>query len=125
MMSLKDRVKRIRNRRSTVTLPPLTAPIVRATDPETSHQAAAQLTTQRSHAERLLEAFQKFPEGLTAEEAAEVAGIDPWAASKRVSDLRRRWVIAAKHNPPGQPVTRIGRSGRPATVYVPWEPVAA
>lgn len=131
-MSLKDRLQQWKARKAadptfvpTVKLDvaprfTFTAPLARSTDPETSHTAVALLTTRQSHAERLLEAFRANPGGLTAEEAADVAGIDPWAASKRVSDLRRAWEIQAKHEPPGKPVTRIGRSGRPATVYIPF-----
>lgn len=61
----------------------------RRTDPQTSKDAAARVTTAASHRTSLLAAYAKAPEGLTAEEAADAAGIDRWAASKRVSDLLR------------------------------------
>jgi len=82
----------------------------RRTDPDTSHAAAQRVSTAASNCAALLRAFRAAPAGLTAEEAAAVAGIDPWAASKRVSDLVREELVSDT----GQ--RRPGRSGRPQRV---------
>jgi hypothetical protein len=54
-------------------------------DPDTSHDAASKLSDQTTMMRTLLIAFTDGP--LTAEEAADWCGYDPWASSKRVSDL--------------------------------------
>jgi hypothetical protein len=81
--------------------------LARLTDPETSHAAAKALGGGAETMRRtLLSVFAGGGSGLTAEEAAGATGIDPWQASKRVSDL-----LAAKLiEPTGR--TRRGTSGR-------------
>lgn len=85
----------------------------RLSDPHTSHAAAGSVTTAYALRERLLTAFRGRPGGLTAEEAAALAGIDPWAASKRVSDLVRDELLIDSGR------TRTGRSGRAQRVLLP------
>lgn len=78
----------------------------RTTDPETSRMAADQLKPGRMLT-RLYAVYAEHPEGLTAEEAAELAGYTAEdGAWKRVSDLSRQGLVY----PTGE--MRPGRSGR-------------
>jgi hypothetical protein len=86
----------------------------RGSDPDTSRDAAAQVTTLNGHCEALLRVYPDWV-GLTAEEAAGHAGINPWAASKRVSDLRRMGLIEPLVLD-GKTVTRKNSSNRQAEV---------
>lgn len=76
--------------------------LVRMSDPETSHQAAR--GDRVASRVRLLRAF--YGVNLTSEEAAHRSGLDPWQASKRVSDLLRLGYVV----PTGE--LRTGSSGR-------------
>lgn len=81
----------------------------RRTDPETSH-AAAQLVKARATSARvlLLAAFysERFTDGLTDEEAAEIAGVSLRSEyATRCSELRRGGMIAVTGT------TRTGASG--------------
>jgi hypothetical protein len=73
----------------------------RASDPETSHRAAARLRPQSAKA-RLLEVYGVLDPNedgmvqerwLTDEQAAELAGMELYAATKRCADLRRDGLI--------------------------------
>ena len=81
----------------------------RTTDPATSKAAAASVDAQPM-IDVLATLYERYSRigfgGMTAEEAADAAGFDPWAVSKRVSDLIRQGIIA----PTGR--TRPGSSGR-------------
>ena len=67
----------------------------RATDPDTSHEAAARVSNAAAMKRRLLAVFQAAPGGLSAEAACEAAGYTPAdGAWKRVSDLERDGLIA-------------------------------
>lgn len=82
--------------------------LARRSDPGTSKAAARDLERESMLA-ALLKEFARAD--LTAEEAAQRARLDPWASSKRVSDL-----LNAGHIEPiivdGEPLTRKGSSGR-------------
>lgn len=82
--------------------------LARRGDPGTS-KAAARNLERESMLAALLTQFARAD--LTAEEAAQRASLDPWASSKRVSDL-----LNAGHIEPilvdGEPMTRAGSSGR-------------
>ena len=83
-------------------------------DPDTSHAAAASLGTSRqTMARQLLAAFAQSP--MTAEEASEACGYTAWAGRKRVTDLKQADLIDIL-TIDGQPVTRMGDSGRRAQV---------
>jgi hypothetical protein len=84
-----------------------TTPSARATDPATSHAAAASMREEsKGLRAELLAVYQGRPTGLTMDEAAELAGIPTWAASKRISELRAAGMIVDTG------LTRPGRSGR-------------
>lgn len=82
--------------------------LARNSDPSTSKQAAAFLTRE-TMLRSLLQEFARAD--LTSEEAAARCNLDPWAVSKRVSDL-----LNAGHIEPvyehGEVITRPGSSGR-------------
>ena len=83
-------------------------------DPETSFSAAESLGESRSTmALRLLQAYSLRP--LTAEEASEVCGYTAWAGRKRVTDLKNADLLTVL-TVNGEPLTRIGASGRRAQV---------
>ena len=68
----------------------MTTPIARPTDPETSHEAAESITDsgrRQSLAAQLLRVIKAQP-GLTGGEISEVSGIERWAVTKRLSDLK-------------------------------------
>jgi hypothetical protein len=90
-------------------------PHARNADPETSHAAAAQITSFHSHCAALLRAYATSACGMTAEEAGARAHLDAWAASKRNSDLRRMGLIETVVIN-GQPLTRSNSSNRRAQV---------
>lgn len=79
----------------------------RTTDPRTSHAAARRLARRVTMLRRLLTEFARFPDGLTAEEAATFAGYTADdGAWKRVSDLALAgWIEDTGRN-------RIASSGR-------------
>ena len=87
-------------------------PNVRATDPATSHDAAAsiqtQLPTQRAQVLCLVAAH---PEGVTAYEASHLLMRQQSVMSKRLSELHHSGLVEAL------PRTRRGGSGRKLTVY--------
>lgn len=82
--------------------------LARRSDPATS-KAAARNVERESMLRALLMEFARAD--LTAEEAAARAGMDAWAASKRVSDLLNAGHIE-QIIVDGEPLTRAGSSGR-------------
>lgn len=87
----------------------------RNSDPDTSHQAAAQFTNLNGHCAALLRAYAGAEAGLTAEEAGAIAGLDYYASSRRTSDLMRMGYIEPLVCE-GKPVTRLNASNRLARV---------
>ena len=84
----------------------------RATDPDTSVDAAYSIKPDKMMGE-LLMAFYTHPHGLTADEAADKCGYtDEDGAWRRVSDLLYCGVIDIVRTPTGRAVTRPGRRGR-------------
>jgi hypothetical protein len=85
----------------------------RTGDPGTSHAAAATFSRPRaaSMMGQLLTVIESSRDGLTAEEAARLCGLDPWGASKRVSDLSAKGLITDAG------ITRTGTSGKAQTVW--------
>lgn len=79
----------------------------RTGDPRTSHAAARRLAARETMLRRLLAEFARYPDGLTAEEAAAFAGYTPAdGAWKRVSDLALAgWIADTGRN-------RTASSGR-------------
>lgn len=82
--------------------------LARKGDPATS-KAAARTLERSSMLHALLREFAKAD--LTGEEAATRANLDPWAASKRVSDLLNAGLIEPIEAD-GELLTRAGTSGR-------------
>lgn len=80
-------------------LPDIETPAARATDPETSHEAASQITSNGErgrHQARVLALIVASP-GCTAGELAEAAaewdvGVDYFAIQRRVSELEPQFV---------------------------------
>jgi len=95
-------------------LPLFDAPLARASDPATSHQAGHEVReTRKSLASLLLVAYQAaYPRGLTDEEAAQAAGVLATGYWKRCSDLRKSALIV----PTGE--TREASSGMHQDVCV-------
>jgi hypothetical protein len=91
----------------------------RATDPRTSHDAAAQVTAANTQLRELasvyLTDYRADGDGLTSDEACELAGCQR-GGWRRVSDLISRGVIADTGR------TRPGKSGRGQRV-LRWVPV--
>ena len=82
--------------------------LARKSDPATSKVAARGLERE-SMLRALLVAFNDMSS--TSEEAANAANVDPWAASKRVSDLLNAGLVeVATAN--GKDLTRRGSSGK-------------
>lgn len=81
----------------------------RRTDPATSHDAAAQLTTRQSLCDQMLAQYRRIPS--TNEEAALRAGQVPEKMTKRTADLKNAALIADTG------VTRLGSSGRAQIVW--------
>lgn len=82
--------------------------LARKDDPSTSKKAARSLERESS----LMALLAQFAtRDLTFEEAAYAAGIDPWQASKRVSDLANAGYVEPILTEDG-PLTRKGQSGR-------------
>lgn len=82
----------------------------RATDPRTSHQAAASLPT--SHLEEVvLGALKSHTEGLTSHELARITGLDLVTVSPRLRPLvNKRLVVDSGEK-------RAGTSGRQSIVW--------
>ena len=76
----------------------------RTTDPDTSRDAVPASDSRRAMSLRLLATFTDAEH--TSEGAAHAAGVDPWQASKRVSELIQQRAL----EPTGE--KRKGESGR-------------
>lgn len=83
-------------------------PVSRTSDPDTSRQAPTD-TSRRTVMAALFAAVQQRP--MTTEEAADVAGIDHWQATKRMSDLRNTEQVKDSGE------RRKGKSGRAQIVW--------
>lgn len=96
--------------------PPLDVParrLARRSDPATS-KTAARLNHNSARA-RVLQAF-AAGHPLTYAQAAELAGIEPWQASKRVADLRNDGLIAYFERD-GIAQTDDSHGGAPRSLY--------
>lgn len=60
----------------------------------------------KSHTGALLEVYAGSTDGLTSPEAADLAGISPYAASKRIPELRKKGFLRPVTDEDGHPVTR-------------------
>lgn len=88
------------------------APIARTSDPETSHAGASDVRLRAgSQKALLLVVFQAHPNGLTADEAGRLSGLEHTGYWKRVSDLLRAGLLVEALDSSGYPATRPGRSG--------------
>lgn len=86
----------------------------RHTDPSTSVEGATSVAYRAgSQKALLLTAYRSHPDGLTDEEAAQIAGVPLGSEyAKRCSELRDAMLIVPRVNPAtGEPLTRAGRSG--------------
>lgn len=111
--------------------PNVETPAARATDPETSHAAAEDITASGVRQEqqaRALAAVRAFP-GMTSHELAAAARIDRYELARRLPEVRAAGLIhnTPDHARPADPVTgrlwpakrTCAESGRPAMT---WEP---
>jgi hypothetical protein len=92
--------------------------IARRSDPSTSHAAASEIAPKLGKIQQqLLLAFhsQAARNGLTPDEAEDLAGLEP-GARRRISELHDAGLIV----PNGE--IRLGRSGRSQRVFVLAEP---
>lgn len=94
--------------------------IARASDPATS-KAAAHAVAYRTgtHKANLLAAYAAaYPDGLTDEEAATIAGLVTTGYWKRCSDLRNDGRITPLLDSLGAPITRVASSGQNVIVCI-------
>ncbi len=90
----------------------LTLPLARATDPGTSHGAAAQARTRAPrHRELALRILQEHPEGLTDFELGAYCGLQQTSIGKRRLELQRMGLVEATGE------RRPSPSGTPAMVW--------
>lgn len=100
-------------------LDPSDLPHARNTDPQASHDTAAELTTGSSHCRAMLEAHRKHPIfGLTDDEAGELAGLDRDTWGKRGADLRRLGLIEWMREDDGTIMRRRRPNGRSSGVSI-------
>ena len=90
--------------------------------PETSREAADRVSSVEAHCMAILRVLaEALPDpgfsGLICEEIAERAGIDPWAASKRISDLHNAEEIEVVLKDDGEIDTRNSSKGRRCQKY--------
>jgi predicted ArsR family transcriptional regulator len=86
-------------------------PTARRTDPDTSHQAAASMVHIAGlQAREVLEALRRYG-SMTYTEIASLAGLEPHAVGRRLSELRRLELVERLSE------TRVTPSGRAAHVY--------
>jgi hypothetical protein len=93
-------------------------PHARRNDPTTSYHAGAGIKTMGTDCAALLRAYARLAFGATREEAADAAGVNQWAASKRVSDLRRLGLIEPRLTTNGLPAVRIARTRKEQEVNI-------
>lgn len=78
----------------------------RATDPETSHEAAASVDTSELEA-LVLDTLRRHPDGLTTKEMARVTGEDRVTLSPRCRPLARKGLIVEAGKRDGSIVWRL------------------
>jgi hypothetical protein len=103
-----------RPRPRTDDLPLFAPPIARSSDPETSHEAAAALSSRSHQVRAVVRAAWAAGRvrGVTADEAARGSALDVHSAGKRLSDAVALGYLE------DTPTTRVGASGRRQTVRV-------
>jgi DNA-binding transcriptional ArsR family regulator len=85
-------------------------PLVRSTDPATSHEAAARIKVNEGTClERVLQAIQYAPNGATCDNACIFTGLRWNNVSRRLTTLRRAGLIYADGKRNGQTVYRAVR----------------
>jgi hypothetical protein len=77
----------------------------RATDPDTSREAASQISRRATHLRAVLAAFASGDR--TDVEAARIAGLERVEATRRASELRNTNLIEPVHDQNGALVTRL------------------
>lgn len=95
-----------------------THPMARATDPDTSHEAAAEVTASGvAHAQRaaVLEAVRRQPGG-TSDELADAMGASRYTPARRLIELERAGLVARGGARPSKLTGRNGLTWWPATV---------
>jgi hypothetical protein len=94
-----------------------TSTLARTTDPITSHEAVPADDTRATQMYALLRAYtDAFPRAIIRDEAAQTARLDLYAASKRISDLQNKGLIAPVLAANDEYVTATAPSGRQARV---------
>jgi hypothetical protein len=88
----------------------------RASDPQTSQDAASQLQSAGSHCAMILRLYAQNPNGLTDSEVEQTGVV--YQAWKQCSDLRKWGLIEPKTDEAGETVTRTGPRGRAQQVCV-------
>lgn len=92
--------------------------LARTSDPYTSHRGAVDVAGRApSQKERLLAVYAQHPDGLTADEAGELAGLLRTGYWKRCSDLASEGLIRPLMRD-GQPVLRKGHAGSDQQVRI-------
>lgn len=92
--------------------------VARASDPETSHDAAAEVNSRaytRTLRKRLLLAYAAYPDGLTDEEVCDITNTD-YRGRRRCTDLRKMGLTAVATREDGSIVKRPTESGCDAQV---------
>jgi chromosome segregation and condensation protein ScpB len=84
--------------------------LARHTDPDTAQEAAASVDSVQLDV-IVLDVLGAYPQGLTTEDIATVAGQRAWSISPRMKPLEARGLVV-------RGVKRKNRSGRSATVWV-------
>jgi hypothetical protein len=90
----------------------------RATDPETSHLAAAEAIGRKAHHQRLtLAALLAADDGLTDFELAAITGVQQTSIGKRRGELRDAGLVRQLTNEDGITVRRPSPSNSPSIVW--------
>lgn len=94
-----------------------TTTLARSTDPITSKMAGADIEKAEGTNTLQMVLLKQFgKKSMTAESAAEAAGLNPWSGGwKRVSDLRKRGLIEERKQG-GKILMWVNRSGKKARV---------
>lgn len=89
-----------------------TEALARATDPSTSHAAAASIEPTALE-DRVLQCLRRNPHGLTSTEIAERLNLAPWTVSPRIKPMREKGLVLDSG------IKRKGASGRSSIVWWP------